>query len=361
MDAREARFFTAESAAADGAAANRGELLFVSCRTGSRLAAATVERYRQLDLQAGSTREVGYLAEVDWSFSDSETGARLERHVGGTDAFLFQTLFDPARGGAVNDNYLALLIAARALREHGAQYVTAVLPYLAYARQDKPSKFRREPTTAKLMADLTMGAGVDGLVVWAPHSRQLHGFYGSMPIRLLDPLTMFIQEFGGFRGRRDVVAVSPDAGASKLVTHFARALDLASAIGIKSRPGPEQVSGAEVIGDLTGKRVAVVLDDLIGSGGTLEAVIRRLVEGHDIREVHVAAAHMLAVGQARERLLDLHRHRHLVNLVTTDSVPLPLELVELPFVTVRSLADILAWTVNRLHFNRSLSELFYRD
>ena len=94
----------------------------------------------------------------------------------------------------------------------------------------------REPTTARLMADLAVEAGIDRLITWDPHCGQIRGFYGSMPANMLESLTLFIEEFERFRGRDDVIAVAPDAGASKFITHFGRALGLRCAIASKFRP-----------------------------------------------------------------------------------------------------------------------------
>jgi hypothetical protein len=138
----------------------RGRLLIASCRSESSLAVDVVQRYKELLAEARSNAHVLTLEDVDHRFSDGETCARLDIDVSGYDIFLLQALYDPTSDSSVDQNYMALLIAARAFREWGANHVTAVLPYLAYARQDKPTKFEREPTTAKLMADLSLEAGI---------------------------------------------------------------------------------------------------------------------------------------------------------------------------------------------------------
>lgn len=163
----------------------RGRLLIAACRSGAYLARKVVSCYNEILRGAGSREEVLYLGDIDKNFSDSETSVRLGMHISGYDVFLFQALLDPTASRSIDQNYMSALIAARAFREHGANHVTAVFPYLAYARQDKPTKFEREPTTAKLMADLSIEAGLDRLIVWDPHSGQIRGFYGNMPCRCL--------------------------------------------------------------------------------------------------------------------------------------------------------------------------------
>lgn len=338
----------------------RGRLVIASCRSGSVLARRVVGRYRELMAEAGGNAEVLYLADIDSRFTDSETGVRLAEHVGGYDAFIIQALYDPTSPRDIDTNYMAFLIAARTFREHGANHVTGVLPYLAYARQDKPTRFQREPTTARLMADLSIAAGIDRLISWHPHSGQARGFYGSIPVSFLEALGLFVSAFERYRGRDDVVAVAPDLGASKFVTYLGRALDLPVALASKYRPRPEVSVVTEVIGDLTNKRVAVVLDDMISGGGTLYGVIRELVADRGIEEVYVGASHALCVGPALDRLQELHERYGLRKVVVTDSVPQTDAFRALPFVTICSLADPLAWAINRVHYHRSLSEVFDR-
>ncbi|MBN1427147.1 MAG: ribose-phosphate pyrophosphokinase [Anaerolineae bacterium] len=338
----------------------RGRLLIASCCSGSYLAKAMVARYKEhLDWTGGGS-EVLSLEDVDFRFSDTESCARLDMHVSGHDVFLFQALLDPTVQQGVDANYMAFLISARAFREHGANHVTAVLPYLAYGRQDKPTKFMREPTTAKLMADLSLAAGVDRLLTWHAHADQLQGFYGNTSVTILNALTLFIEEFQRFRARKDVIVVAPDAGASRFVTYFSRALNLKSAIASKHRPRPEAATITEVIGDFSGKRVAIVLDDMISSGGTIYETVKRLAMDYGIREVYVGASHNLCLDIAYERLSSLHADYHLRQVVVTNSIPQTSAFQTLPFLSVKCLSDTLSRVINRIHYNRSVSQLFYQ-
>jgi ribose-phosphate pyrophosphokinase len=337
---------------------SRGRLLIASCCSGTYLATRVVKRYEELLKEADCTGDVLHLETIDFRFSDSETCVRLDIPVNGDDVYLFQALFDPISERTVDQNYMAFLIAARTLREAGANHVTAVLPYLAYARQDKPTKFMREPTTARLMADLAIAAGVDRLVAWHPHVGQLRGFYAGIPVDLLDPLRLFVEAFQRFKDRGDVIAVAPDAGASKLVTHFGRALNLKCAIASKYRPEPEEAIITEVIGDFARKRVAIVLDDIISSGGTVHALVKRLAEKKGIQEIYLGVSHNLCTESACERLLALYTAYQLQEVVVTNSIPQTEKFRALPFVSVRCLSDTLSRAINRIHYNRSISELF---
>jgi ribose-phosphate pyrophosphokinase len=314
-------------------------------------------RYREQLSASGAEGGVSTMEGIDFQFSDGETCVRLEDDVNGHDVFLFQALYDPVSTRSVDRNYMAFLIAARAFREWGANHVTGVLPYLAYARQDKPTAAEREPTTAELMADLSIKAGMDRLVTWDPHTGRIHGFYGSVPVDGLSPLTLFREVFGRFRRREDVIAVAPDAGASKFVMRFGRSLGLSCAVASKHRPRPEEAEVSEVMGDFEGKHVALVLDDMINTGGTVEASITRLVEEKGIDEVCLGVSHNLCSERALERLSDLHADYGLREVVVTNSIPQTDAFQELPFLTVRSLADALSRVINRIHYNRSASSM----
>ncbi|HLV44201.1 MAG TPA: ribose-phosphate pyrophosphokinase-like domain-containing protein, partial [Aggregatilineales bacterium] len=140
--------------------ATRGPLMITSCRSGDRMAADVADHAAKRLDAGGGDEGLPLLQSVDREFRDGETGVRLERDVSEHDVFLFQALHDPASGRGLDQNLMAFLVAVRALREWGAQSVTGVLPYLAYSRQDQPTRLQREPTTAKLLADLLVEAGL---------------------------------------------------------------------------------------------------------------------------------------------------------------------------------------------------------
>jgi ribose-phosphate pyrophosphokinase len=338
----------------------RGRLLIASCRSGAELARKVIERYRHLLSEYGAEGELLSLHDIDYQFANGETCVRLDRHVGGYDVFVFQSLADPTSQQSVDHNYMAFLIAARTFREHGANHVTAVLPYLAYGRQDKPTEFMREPTTARLMADLAIAAGVDRLITWHPHCGQLRGFYGSIPANMLSSLPLFVETFDRFRDQRDVIGVAPDAGASKLVMTFCRALGLNSAIASKHRPQADKAVITQIVGDLAGKTTAIILDDELSTGGTIYALVKMLVEEKGIEQVYVAVSHNRCVPVACERLLELHTDYGLKEVIVTNSIPQTQEFESLPFLSIKSLSDTLGRTINRIHYSQSVSEVFYQ-
>jgi len=332
-------------------------LLFASCRSGERLAEGVLSAYRRL---AGS--EVGeYLPALDFSFQDKETCARLDRDVHGADVYLFQSLHNPTREDPVDQNTMALLVAAHTLREWGARHVTAVLPYLAYARQDKPTRFQREPTTARLVADLLMTSGIERVVTWHPHSALARGFFRRDSLVALDPLGFFLERYREFDGHDDVVVVAPDAGAAALASYFAGALKVRHPMALKRRPVPGEAQITEVLGDLRGARTVIILDDIIASGGTLHALVRHISERWDVAEVLVGASHNLCLEAGYERLNDLHRNYRLREVLVTDSVPQTDEFRALPFLREESIAERLARAVNAAHYEQPLAGLFSSD
>jgi ribose-phosphate pyrophosphokinase len=322
----------------------RGELLLVSCTAGTAAASRVATGYREIGAEVAP-----HLEAVDARFSDGETSVRLGADVRGRDAFLFQTLLEPTAREAIDHNLLALLIAARALVEWGARHVTAVLPYLAYARQDRPSPLTREPCTARLVADLLVRAGIDRLMVFDPHSPLIPGLFAGITVDVLPALPLLCEEFRRFAGAGDVVAVAPDAGAAERVSRLARALDIPVAVASKRRPRPDEALVTDVEGDFTGKRTALVIDDMISTGGTVSALVERLYRDRGIRNVHLAASHCMATAEALDRLDDLHKRFGLREVVVTDSVPVPPAFASLPYLSIRPLAGLLALAVHRVH------------
>lgn len=315
------------------------------------MAERVVRRYRD-ENRSMASEEITFLLDLDSRFSDSETRVRLGEDVSGCDAFLFQALLDPTTDLSVDQNYMAFLIAVRTLKSWGAHRITGVLPYLAYARQDQPSRGHREPATAQLMADLSREAGMDRLVTWHPHSRQIQAFYGDVAVDILDPLPVFLDAFQRFRGDEEVVAVAPDAGASKLVMAFGREMEISSAVASKVRPKPEQAVVSEIAGDFDGKTTAVVLDDMISSGGTVAATVDKLTEDKSIRKVHLGISHDLGLESAHKHLTELRDQGILKTVVVTNSVPRPADRPQHDMWKVVDLSPHLKKAIQQIHHDQ---------
>lgn len=329
-----------------------GPLLIASCQSGTPLAADVVKKY-----QKDHPEPFTFLEDIDFKFSDGETCVRLDSDVNGKDVFLFQALQDPTSNRSVDENYMAFLLALRAFREWGANRVTGVLPYMAYARQDKPTKGKREPITAELMADISIEAGLNRLITWAPHDNRIHGFYGKTPVDHLSAIPLFMKVFSDLKRRHDVIGIAPDAGAAGFVIPFCRKMDIRCAITAKHRPEPEKASITDVMGDFEGIKTAIILDDMISTGGTIEAVVTKLMKDKGIKNIFVVISHFMGSQQAIDRLEQLHQDYGLKRLIVTNSVPLTDTFRDLPFVEIKSLAKPLANAVKCIHRNKPLSQM----
>jgi ribose-phosphate pyrophosphokinase len=336
----------------------RGRLLLASCRSGIGLAQQVYDYYHQCLEVKGEQRVIKTLSPVDRRFSDGEVGVRLDENVRGADVFIFQSLCDPISAASVDDNFMSFLIAVRAFRDHGASNITGVLPYLAYARQDKPTDFMREPITTKLMADFSLTAGLNQLLTWAPHSHQ-QGFYSSIKVDALDALSLFSHEFTRFKGCKDVIIVAPDTGAIKFSTKIADNLGVSYALAEKHRPIPGQAKIAHIVGDFSDKKTVIIIDDMIASAGTMVALIEKITTDYpQIESVYIGASHNLCLEPAYNGLTKLYNQSKLKEVVVTNSIPQTDKFLSLPFLKVLCLSQILAHAINRIHYDQSVSACF---
>lgn len=175
----------------------------------------------------------------------------------------------------------------------------------------------------------------------------------------LKALSLFIDVFGRFKDRAEVIVVAPDAGAAKFITRIGRELNLNVAIASKYRPRPEEATIQEVIGDFTGKKIALVLDDMISSGGTVYALIKELAAKKGIEEVHLGTSHNLCIETAHERLLDLIENNGLKEIIVTNSIPQTDAFQKMPGFSVRDISNVFSQVIFQVHHNRPVSELFY--
>jgi ribose-phosphate pyrophosphokinase len=283
------------------------------------------------------------LAEREASrFPDGEMHVEIRTSVRGCDVYLLQSAGPPAE-----EHLFQLLLLADACRRAGASRLTAVVPYLGYARQDRRAT-GREPVGARVVADLLAAGGIQRTVAIDLHSTALEGVFG-MPLEHLTAVPLLCEALRPALGA-EAVLVAPDLGATKLAERYARVLGLPVALVHKRRLSGERVTVRGVTGDVRG-RAPVVVDDMITTAGTMEAAIGAVLDAGARPEVIVAATHGLLVGGAAERLGPLP----ITRIVTTDSVAAP-EAGALPYERV-PLAPLLADAIGRLHDDRSLSEL----
>lgn len=260
------------------------------------------------------------------------------------DVFLIQPLVPP-----VQEHMVELLFMLDAARGASAARTTAVIPYYAYARSDKKDA-PRISIAGRLVADLLVTAGANRVLTMTLHSPQVHGFF-SVPTDSLNALNVLT---GYFRGRdlSNTVVVSPDLGRAKTASHFARMLRLPVAAGSKERISDDKVVVDAIVGDVEGKNV-IIIDDEIANGSTIIEILKRLREFNTGR-VTVVCTHGLFTGNAIQRLRE---QRDIVEIVTTNTVPIPPEK-RLPNMTILSIAPLMAETIRRIHNGESVSTLF---
>jgi ribose-phosphate pyrophosphokinase len=292
-------------------------------------------------------------------FEDGEHKARPLVSIRAKDTYIIQSLYSDERQ-SVNDKLCRLLFFAGALRDAGAERVTAVIPYLAYARKERKTQ-PRDPVTTRYVASLIEAVGVDRVVTMDVHD--LAAFQNAFRCRTehLEAAPLFLQHLLPELSKdTHVVVVSPDVGgikrAERLRKGLARVLrqEVPAAFVEKAR-AKGVVSFGRLIGDVTGT-IAVILDDLISTGGTL-ANAAKACKDRGATKVYAAASHGLFVGYANEALATDELDR----VIVTDTVPtfrLDPELVKKK-VVVLSAAALFAEAIRRLHTGGSLVELLH--
>jgi ribose-phosphate pyrophosphokinase len=286
------------------------------------------------------------------TFPNGEVYCRYEESIRGADVFLVQSTCGCEREGlTANDALIELLVMIDAAVGASAHRVIAVTPWYGYSRQDKKSA-PREPITARLVAKMLETAGIDRLVTMDLHAGQVQGFFSktvdhmtAMPV-----LAQYVKDQLGYDS--ELVIVAPDAGRVKLTRRFARNVGVDYALLEKERPAQGVAEIGYVIGEEKVRgRTAVIVDDMIDTGGTLAAGAQTVLDA-GAKEVYAVATHGLFSGNAFETLSD----SPLSGIVVTDTVPLREGAPDL--IRVLTCADILTDTVRRIFTDDSVSEIF---
>ncbi|HUY20458.1 MAG TPA: ribose-phosphate pyrophosphokinase [Candidatus Binataceae bacterium] len=275
-------------------------------------------------------------------FPDSELHAEIEESVRGGDVYIVQPTGPP-----VDRHLMELLFLADACRRAGAARLTGVVPYFGYARQDRRAN-GREAVGGRLVADLLAVVAFERIVAVDLHTVSLEGFF-SMPPEHLSATSLLANAIDELVTDRSVI-VSPDLGAVKLAERYAGLLRRPLAVAHKIRLSGEEVTVHGIVGEVAGRR-PIIIDDMISTGGTIEAAARALIAAGCVPEITVVATHALLVGPAIERLSALPLKR----MVVSDSLPTPAHGL-LPLQVV-SLAAMLAETITRLNIGESMTEL----
>ena len=281
------------------------------------------------------------------TFSDGELRIEIGDNVRGDDVFVVQPTCPPS----VNRNFMQLCLMLDALKRASAGRITAVIPYYAYARQDRKVS-PRAPISAKMVADFISTAGAERVVTIDLHAGQIQGFF-DCPVDNLFATPVMMDPLHKYSENDDIVIVSPDAGGVERARSYAKRLNAPLAIVDKRRDKPNQAQAMHVIGDVEGK-VAIVVDDMIDTAGTLCAGAEVLLK-YGASRIIACATHPVLSGPAIERI---NNTAALDRVIVTDTIPLGDKLAACPKLEVVSVAALLGKTIHNIHTGSSVSVLF---
>ncbi|WP_031547699.1 ribose-phosphate diphosphokinase [Salinicoccus luteus] len=279
-------------------------------------------------------------------FSDEEVQINIEESVRGCDVFVVQSTSQP-----VNEHLMELLIMIDALKRASAATINIVMPYYGYARQDRKSR-SREPITAKLVANLIETAGADRVISLDLHAPQLQGFF-DIPIDHLMGVPILSDYFMENKDLNfdEVVVVSPDHGGVTRARKMADRLKTPIAIIDKRRPKPNVAEVMNIVGEIEG-RTAIIIDDIIDTGGTMKLAAQALLD-KGAKEVYACCTHPVLSGPAISRI----EESVIKELVVTNSIQLP-EEKKSDKITELSVGELMAQAIVRVYEEESVSILF---
>jgi len=280
-------------------------------------------------------------------FSDGEVFVEINENVRGEDVFIIQPTCAPT-----NDNLMELVVMADALRRASAARITAVIPYYGYARQDRRPRSARVPISAKVVADILSGVGINRLLTIDLHADQIQGFF-HMPVDNAYATPVMLDDIER-KNHQDFVVVSPDVGGVVRARAFAKRLNDADlAIIDKRRPQTNVAQIMHIIGDVEGK-TCVLVDDIIDTAGTLCKAAEALKE-EGASQVIAYITHPVLSGPAIENIT----HSEIDELIVTDTIPLSDKALNCGRIRQLSLAGLLAESIRRVCNEESVSAMFF--
>ena len=279
-------------------------------------------------------------------FSDGEVMVEVNENVRGRDCYIMQPVSAPT-----NDNLMEMLVIADALRRASAARITAVIPYLGYARQDRRSRSARVPISAKVVANMITAAGIDRVLTVDLHADQIQGFF-DIPLDNVYASPVLLGDLWKHK-YPDLMVVSPDVGGVVRARALAKRLDDTDlAIIDKRRPNPNQSEIMNIIGDVSG-RTCVIIDDLVDTAGTLGNAAGALKDC-GAKKVVAYCTHAVLSGAALKNIAD----SRLDELVVTDTIPLRADAAACGRIRQLSVAALLAESMRRIAEGESLSSMF---
>ncbi len=280
-------------------------------------------------------------------FNDGEIFVEVFENVRGEDMYIIQPTSNPA-----NDNLMELLVMADALRRSSAARITAVIPYFGYARQDRRTK-ARTPITAKLVANMIVGSGIERVLTMDLHAAQIQGFF-DIPVDNLYASPIFALDIEHqFKGQlEDITVVSPDVGGVARARELAKRIGCALAIVDKRREKPGEIAEMTVIGEVQGKK-CIIVDDICDTAGTL-CKAAELLMSEGASQVHSYITHGVLSGPAVERVTN----SVMKSLVITDSIQANDAVLGAKNIRIVPTAPIFAQAILNIWNGTSVSSLF---
>jgi ribose-phosphate pyrophosphokinase len=273
-------------------------------------------------------------------FSDGEIQPVINESVRGDMVFFIQSTFAPS------DNLMELLLMIDAAKRASAGYITAVIPFFGYARQDRKDK-PRVPIAAKLIANLLQAAGANRIMTMDLHADQIQGFF-DIPVDHLKSEPIFIQYLEE-SNIDNLLFASPDVGGVKRARNFSRILGKDFVTCSKYRKKANEIAEMNVIGDVEGFNV-VLVDDMVDTAGTL-CKAAEVIMAKGAKSVRALCTHAVLSGKAYENI----EKSHLTELVVCDTIPVKLQT---PKIKVVSTAKLFARALRNTHEHRSISAMF---
>ena len=279
-------------------------------------------------------------------FSDGEVTVEINETVRGKDVFIIQPTCAPT-----NDNLMELIVMTDALRRASASRITAVVPYFGYARQDRRVRSTRVAITAKVVADMITGAGVDRVLTVDLHADQIQGFF-DIPVDNIYGTPVLVDDIQR-RISGDFMVVSPDVGGVVRARAMAKRLgDVDLAIIDKRRPQANVSQVMHIIGDVKDK-TCLLIDDMVDTAGTLCKAADALKE-HGAKKVYAYITHPVLSGPAIENIAK----SSLDELIVTDTIPLSDKAANCDRIRQLTISDLLAESIRRISNEESISALF---
>ncbi|WP_440683405.1 ribose-phosphate pyrophosphokinase [Cysteiniphilum halobium] len=279
------------------------------------------------------------------TFSDGESHIEIIDNVRGRDVFIVQSTCPPT-----NDHIMELMFLTDALRRSSAGRITAVIPYFGYARQDRRVRSSRVPISARVVADMLTGAGIDRLLTVDIHAEQIQGFF-NIPLDNVYGTPILLDYIRSCRLENPIV-VSPDVGGVVRARAMAKALNTDLAIIDKRRQKANESEVMNIIGDINGRHCLIV-DDIVDTAGTLCKAAQALID-HGAKKVSAYCVHPVLSGKAIENI----ENSVLEELVVTNSIPLHNAALKCKKIKTLSLAPMLSEAIRRTNNEESISLMF---